>query len=153
MQLPHFCPCLYNYYMGTKDRYTYLICNPCLCNSHISDCVFATTTWEQILDILDSCLLDCWNFWQLLSSHDTSDLSDNRESHDATEASVRLRRPNVTGRKLQAFEHFTLVWTCSKFHLDILVWLIIHAHTSPTFLTVFPTFLTVFMQLLHGNQR
>ncbi len=40
---------------------------------------------------------------QLLSSRDTSDLSDNWESRNDTEASVRWRRPDVIGRKLRTF--------------------------------------------------
>ncbi len=53
---------------------------------------------------------------QLLSSRDTSDLSNNRESCDDMQASVRWRRPDVTGRKLQTFEDFALVWTFNKFY-------------------------------------
>ncbi len=55
---------------------------------------------------------------QLLSTRDTSDLYDNRESRDDTEASVRWRRPDitmVTGRKLRTFKDFALVWTFNKF--------------------------------------
>ncbi len=51
---------------------------------------------------------------QLLSSHDTSDLSDNWESRDDTEASVHWKRPDVTGRKLWTFEDF-LHW-CVMFN-------------------------------------
>ncbi len=53
---------------------------------------------------------------QLLSSRDISDLSVSRESCDDMEASVHLRRPNVTGRKIRTFEDFVLVWMFNKFY-------------------------------------
>ncbi len=43
-------------------------------------------------------------------------LSDNRESRDDTESSVRWRRPNITGWKLRTFKDFALVWTFNKFY-------------------------------------
>ena len=49
----------------------------------------------------------------------SSDLSDNRESRDDTEASVCWRRPDVTGQKLRTFEDFALVWTFNKFYHEI----------------------------------
>ncbi len=50
--LPLFWPCFCNYYMGTNTRYTCGTANPCLCNSHISVCVSATTTSRVTNDIL-----------------------------------------------------------------------------------------------------
>ncbi len=51
---------------------------------------------------------------QLVSWRDISDLSDNQESRDDTEASVRWRRPDIMGRKLQTIEDFSLVLTFNK---------------------------------------
>ncbi len=136
IQLPHFLPCLCNYYMGTKDRYTCVTSNPCLCNSHISDCVSATTTWEPIRDILVWLVIHAYATPTFLTVFCNYYMGTNTNYTCVTSNPLLIQLP-----------HF---WPClcnyyREPRMDILVWLVIHAYATPTFLTVF-------VQLLHGNQ-
>ncbi len=135
MRLPHFWLCLCNYYMETNTRYTCVTCNPCLCNSHISDRVCATTTWEPILDIL---------VWLISHAYATPTFLClcNYYMGTNTRYTCVTINPCLCNSHISVRVCVTTIWEPK---IGILVWLVIHAYAIPTFLTVF-------LQLLHGNQ-
>ncbi len=132
---------------GKQYRYTSVTNNPCLCNSHSAGHVSATTRWEPILD------MELPYFWPCLCNN-------------YMWTNTRYTNPCLGNSHISVRVYATTTWEPK---IDILVWLVIHAYVTPTFLAVCatttwepkidilvwlvihacatPTFLTVFVQL------
>ncbi len=167
VQFTHFWRCLCNYYMGSNTRYTCVTSNPCLCNSHISDGISAITTWEPILNILVWLLMHAYatptfltgisvtTTWEpildilvWLISHSYATPTFLTVFLQLLHGNLNTRYTYVTSNPCLCNSHISdrvCATTTWEPMLDILVWLVIHACATPTFLMAF-------LQLLHGNQ-